>query len=202
MSLQPLIATVVVPLLLSAAGMAYGAHQSSRSIVVLSALVFAVAVLFVGARINRPHWQPAAGPTREPDALFHAMRRNTRLAALVYAWGAAAFFAVYGLSGVYWRHGFQYGTAAALIAGGLLYYVHRLGAGGRTAPPARVLTVLHGAAVAGGLAFLLSSGKLASLRGDWPANSIFLFGGLTLLGLCFLAYRTQSILETVNRPPG
>lgn len=191
MSLQPLISTVVTALVLSAGGMTYGAMTGTRVIAVVSALLFALTVALVAGRINRlPPGSTAAGAA--PEALFHTMRRNTRLAALVYAWAAAAFFAVYGLSGVYWRHGFQYGTAAALIAGGLLFYVHRMGSDAGRSPPSANLTLLHGIAVAGGLAFLLTSGKLASMRGDWPANIIFLFGGLALVGLCFVAYRTQT----------
>jgi hypothetical protein len=47
------------------------------------------------------------------------------------------------------------------------------------------------------LAFLIGAGKLASAKGDWPANYIFLFGGLALIGLCYLAFRTQvRVLKT------
>lgn len=191
MSLQPLIGTVAMALVLSAGGMTYGAMTNARVIAVVSALLFALTVTLVAWRVNRSGKGPTTAAT-EDESLFHTMRRNTRLAALVYAWAAAAFFSVYGLSGVYWRHGFQYGTAAALIAGGLLYYVHRMGSDGSKHPPPASLTLLHGVAVASGLAFLFSSGKLASVRGDWPANTIFLFGGLALVGVCFIAYRTQT----------
>ncbi len=191
MSLQPLIGTVAMALLLSAAGMTYGAMTDTRVIAVVSALLFAFTVTLVAWRVNRSGTGSTTAAT-EADALFHTMRRNTRLAALVYAWAAAAFFSVYGLSGVYWRHGFQYGTAAALIAGALLYYVHRKGSDASRSPPAPSLTLLHGLAVTAGLAFLFSSGKLASVRGDWPANTIFLFGGLALAAVCFIAYRTQT----------
>jgi hypothetical protein len=190
MSLQPLIASVVAALILSAAGMAYGAAENARLVTILSALAYAVFVLIVAWRVNRPAWT-ATGST-SPDLLFHTMRRNTRLAALVYAWAAAAFFAIYGLTGVSWQHGFQYGTAAALIAAGLLYYVHKLGASGANDPPPVVLTILHSLAVTAGLIFLLASGKLQTAKGDWPANYIFLFGGFAIVGLCYFAYITQT----------
>jgi hypothetical protein len=199
MSLQPLIPLVVLPLILSAAGMTYGAAYGSRTTAVIAAMAFALVVILVAGRINRPCWREPEGG-HPPQQLFHTMRRNTRLAALVYAWGALSFFAIYGLSDVTWRHGFQYGTAAALISAGLLFYVHRMGSPGHDVPPTRTLTLLHALAVLGGLAFLVMSGKLASLRGDWPANYIFLFGGLALVGLCIIAYRTQRILEGPNRP--
>jgi hypothetical protein len=193
MSLQPMIAGLAASLVLSAGGMAYGAASGSRSLTALAALAYALAVLIVAWRINRGAWTEDG--TASQGFLFHTMRRNTRIAALVYAWAAAAFFAVYGLSTVRWQHGFQYGSAAALIAGGLLYYVHRMGSDGTGTAPAPRLTILHGLAVTAGLLFLLSSGKLQSMKGDWPANYIFLFGGLALVGVCYLAFVTQRRLQ-------
>lgn len=194
MSLQPLIASVVAALLLSAGGMAWGAATSSRLITVLAALAYALVVLFVAWRVNRAAW---IANTAADGVLFHTMRRNTRLAALVYAWGAAAFFAIYGLTDVRWQHGLQYGTGAALLAAAFLYYVYKMGTDGANTPPAAWLTAAHGLAITTGLAFLIGAGKLASAKGDWPANYIFLFGGLALVGLCYLAFRTQvRVLKT------
>jgi hypothetical protein len=189
MSLQPLIASVVVALFMSAGSMAYGVAINARSITVASALAYAIVILFVAWRVNRPAWF-AAGKDAS-GLLFHTMRRNTRLAALVYAWGAAAFFAIYGLTDVRWQHGFQYGTAAAILAGIFLYYVHRLGPDDTESVPALRLTVLHGLAVTAGLVFLFAADKLATPKGDWPANYIFLFGGLAIVGLCYMAFVTQ-----------
>lgn len=193
MSLQPLISAVAGALVLSAGAMAYGVATNARLVTVAAALAYAVVILIVAWRVNRPAWQ--ASITGRDEMLFHTMRRNTRLAALVYAWGAAAFFAIYGLTAVRWQHGFQYGTGAALIAAALLYYVHKMGADGTNTPPAPALTLLHGAAVAGGLVFLLSADKLSTPKGDWPANYIFLFGGLAILGLCYVAFATQMRLR-------
>lgn len=189
MSLQPMIASVVGALLLSAGAMAYGVGTNATLITVAAAMLYAFFVLIVAWRVNRPAW--FASSETGPDILFHTMRRNTRLAALVYAWGAAAFFAIYGLTDIRWQHGFQYGTGAALIAAALLYYVQRLGAGGDNTPPAPALNILHGLAVSAGLVFLIGSNKLATPKGDWPANYIFLFGGLAIVGLCYFAFITQ-----------
>ncbi len=186
MSLQPFIAGVAIAALASAAGMAFGAAGGSHLVTALSALAFVVVVLAVAGRVNRAAWiAPAAG------ALFHTMRRNMRLAALVYAWAGASFFAIYTLSGVTWQHGLQYGSGATLIAAGFIYAVHRMGSDGAGTPPSPSLNVLHGLAVASGLVFLLGAGKMQSLKGDWPANYIFLFGGIALVGLCALAFLTQ-----------
>jgi hypothetical protein len=188
-----MIAGLAASLVLSAGGMAYGAASGSRSLTAVAALAYALAVLIVAWRVNRGAWTEVG--TAPSGLLFHTMRRNTRIAALVYAWAAAAFFAVYGLSTVRWQHGFQYGSAAALIAGGFLYYVHRMGSGVNGTVPAPRLTILHGLAVTAGLIFLLASGKLQSMKGDWPANYIFLFGGLALVGVCYFAFVTQRRLQ-------
>jgi hypothetical protein len=189
MSLQPLIASVVVAILLSAGGMAYGAATSSRALTAFCAFAFSFFMFIVAWRINRPAWTAQEPP--EPDISFHTMRRNTRLAALTYAWAAAAFYAIYGLTEVRWQHGWQYGTAAALIAAGLLVYVRRMGDGDQRVPPPMALTVLHGLAVLGGLVFLIIAGKLATPKGDWPANYIFLFGGIAIVSICYVAFITQ-----------
>lgn len=194
MSLQSMIAYVVVPLVLSAAAMTYAAATNTRFIAVIAAASFAVAVLIVAGKVNKRYWRAGAEP-HAADSLFHTMRRNIRLAALTYAWAAAAFYSVYGLSGLTWRHGFQYGTLASLIAAVLLAYVHRMGQPPHDHPPHRYLTIAHGYAIVAGLVFLVLSGKLASLRGDWAANLIFLFGGLALAGLITMAIRTQRVLE-------
>ncbi|MCU0605797.1 MAG: hypothetical protein MUC33_24445 [Desulfobacterales bacterium] len=183
MSLQPMIAGLAASLVLSAGGMAYGAASGSRSLTAVAALAYALAVLIVAWRVNRGAW--IADGTAPQGLLFHT----------VYGWGAAAFFAVYGLSTVRWQHGFQYGSAAALIAAGFLYYVHRMGSDGNETAPAPRLTILHGLAVTAGLIFLLTSGKLQSMKGDWPANYIFLFGGLALVGVCYFAFVTQRRLQ-------
>ena len=195
MSLQPMIGFVVGPLIASVAAMTYGAATNNRGITILAAMAFAMLLMAVAGRLNSPYWTTGTEP-HPADALYHTMRRNTRLAALTYAWAGAAFFAIYGLTDVVWRHGFQYGTLATLIAAVLLAYVHRMGEPGHDRPPHIFLTVAHGGAVSTGLLFLLLSGKLATMRGDWPANYIFLFGGLALLGLCVIALRTQWVLET------
>jgi hypothetical protein len=191
MSLQPLIQFIVAPLLASVAAMTYAAAHTDHLISRLSAALFFVAVSAVAYYINKPYW-PAPRAGTEPSALFHTMRRNTRLAALTYAWAAAAFFAIYGLSGLEWRHGFQYGTGAALFAAGLLAYVHWMGKSGKEEAPPPLLNVIHMSAVMTALVFLIFSGKLQSTKGDWAANNIFLYGALTLLVLCTIARYTEN----------
>jgi hypothetical protein len=51
--------------------------------------------------------------------------------------------------------------------------------------------MLQGIAAVAGLVFLIGSGKLETVRPDWAANQIFLFGGLTIVGLSAIAVVTQ-----------
>jgi hypothetical protein len=198
MSLQPLIQFVIVPFLASVAAMTYAATNNLHLLSRLSAAAFFVIVTAIAIYINKPYW-PEPKPGSEASDEFHTMRRNTRLAALTYAWAAAGFLAVYSLSGLEWRHGHQYGLGAAMIAAGLLGYVHWMGKSGRQDPPSRVLTTLHASIVMCGLVFLVLSGKLASVKSDWPANNIFLYGGLTLVALCAIAGRTQTAFAATRQ---
>jgi len=131
------------------------------------------------------------------------------LMGLTYAWGAAALTAIYLLSGVRWQHGLQYAAGMAVFALVLFAFAREI-----VRPESRLrsplgrhrslqLTIVHGAAAALGLAFLVSAGKLASAKGDWPANQVFLVGGLVILALCIVAGITQRRLGVLLRqmPP-
>ncbi len=198
MSLQKLMPWLVAALLLSAATMWWAAGQNARGMSTAAASLFVALVMGVGIWING---QALKKPTREAQAQFHMLRRNTRLTALVYAWGAASMLAVYMLTDLKWRHGWQYGSAMALIAGGLLGYVHALGKPNTLlASPSRLahvgtLTIAHGLAAVGGLAFLVGSGKLATIKSDWAANDIFLAGGVAVAVLALVTALTHRRLN-------
>jgi predicted ribosomally synthesized peptide with SipW-like signal peptide len=112
---------------------------------------------------------------------------TTALIALGYLWGGATLITVYTWSGVWWQHGRQYGTGMVVVAVLILALAWRLG---RTGPAmagrlrfTRVAAGLQALAAIGGLAFLIGAGKLASVKGDWPANLIFLSGGIAIAAL-------------------
>lgn len=194
MSLQKLMPWLVAALLLSSGAMWWAASHGARGLSSAASLTFVLLAVATGLWINA---QALAEPGRESRAQYHMLRRNTRLTALVYAWGATAMLAIYTLSELKWRHGWQYGSAMALIAGGLLWYVHALGKPGSSLASdnslARVgsLTVLHGTAAVGGLIFLIGSGKLATPKSDWAANDVFLAGGVAIAILAGLTARTH-----------
>lgn len=204
MSLQPLMPILALVLVLSAGGFAWFAGQAQVVIASAIANLFALVVVVVALRANRPLWEMPADRIRA-EAAPVAARRNARLIALVYAWGAAAMFAVYQLAGMRWQHGWQYGSGMALIAAAIFLYAHRLGdpASGLRNPRALnsvlKLTVLHGAGAAMGLAFLFTSGKLKSAKGDWPANLVFMAGGIAVLMLSAIAVYTHMRMKKVAR---
>jgi hypothetical protein len=57
--------------------------------------------------------------------------------------------------------------------------------------PPFALTLAHGFAALAGLAFLIGSGKLSTLKDDWAANHVFLFGATGILVLCIIAGISQ-----------
>ena len=187
---------LVVLLLASAAGVAAAAHAVRPELASLAAAGFALVLIAVALFANRPLWRlpadrlvPAAAPV--------AGVRNAALIALGYGWGAATLAAVYLTSGLVWRHGLQYATGMALIALGVGFYGRALARPDSASRQPRAqltmlrATILHAAAAAGGIGFLFASGKLKSAKGDWPANIVFLVGGLTILALSVMAATTQ-----------
>lgn len=198
MALQRLMPWLVALLLLSAATMWWAAARDTRMISALAAFGFVAVLVAVAQIINGAALRSPGG---EPRLQFHMLRRNTRLVALIYAWGAAAMMAVYVLGDLKWRHGWQYGAVMALAAGALLMLVDRLGRPGNVFDTPQMfgrvvpLTLAHALAAAGGLAFLVASGKLATAKGDWAANHVFLAGGLGVLALALIAARTHRRLD-------
>ena len=190
LSMKPLVPILVAVLLASVAFMVFGAAGGNQNLVAGAATFFGVAVIVAALRINAPIWQRSNNVDAAVEGPAIA-RRNTRLAALVYAWGGAAMLGVYSLSGLSWRHGWQYGLAMATVAALLMLYVRRLGNQPRPEMPPLALTLLHGLAAAAGLGFLVGTGKLATTKGDWAANDVFLCGGIVILALCIMSAITH-----------
>lgn len=192
MSLRPFVPALVVALALSVAAMVYGASTDDRVTTATAAALFAGLVVAVALMVNARYWR--APGNAETGAGPSAVRRNVRLAALVYAWGAAAMLAVYTVSGLSWRHGWQYGSLMALIAGAFAVYVARMDTAAGAPMPPLTRTLLHGLAAAGCLVYLVGTGKLSTTKSDWAANDVFLFGGLAILVLCAVSALTETRL--------
>lgn len=203
MNLQRLMPWLVGVLTLSALAMRWAAASDARGMSLAAALAFVAIVIGVAALINS---RALRHPAQESRVQFHMLRRNTRLVALIYAWGAAAMLAVYVLGDLKWRHGWQYGAAMALAAAALHVFVKQLELPGNPFDTSEFfrrvvpLTLLHAGAAAGGLLFLIGSGKLATQKDDWAANHIFLAGGMAVVLLTLLTSFVHQKLRPANPP--
>ena len=135
MSLTPLVPFLVFGLILSVTGMVHGAGRSDTQFTALCAISFVSIVVAAAVLINVNAWRKTTAADKA-SATASSVRRNARLAGLLYTWGAAAMFAIYSLSDLSWRHSWQYGLGMAIISVGIFIYVYRLGnSKPRTLPP-------------------------------------------------------------------
>jgi len=200
MPLKPLLPALLLALVMSIVVGVLAAGRNSGFTLALAVALFGLQMLFALVRSNAPFWQNDAAPAHYAIVAL-CVRRNTLLAALVYAWGAAAILAIYSLSGLNWRHWWQYGAAMALVASAVFLYAHLLTdeQGSYRTPRAlnalMGLTVAQGLAVVGVLIYLIAWGKLATPRSDWAANYIFATGSVTLALLSAISVLTYRRLK-------
>jgi len=190
--LKPLLMAIVIALVASVLVMVFAAARDARAIFALAATLFVVQIIFVTLRINWPLMRDGTAQSKE-GAVVASVLCNSVLTGLAYAWGAAAMLTVYSLSGLSWRHGWQYGAAMALVAIGVFVYTRWLSAdnsGLRTPRALAAVTslgALQGLGTIAAAAFLLLSGKLVTPKSDWAANDIFLAGSVTLTLLSLIS---------------
>lgn len=200
MTLQPLIPGLVVVMVASIATIVWAVGEGDRALTFAGSLAFPAAAILVSLIINLPLWRRAQRRADANDAI-HASRRNARLMALVYAWAAASMFAIYSLTELWWWHSWQYGLAMAFIACCLLTYAERMKdlssalVQPRALDATAMLALVQAAALTGGIAFLIGSGKLASSKPDWPANLVFIGGGIGLILVSSIAAYTHRKLR-------
>jgi hypothetical protein len=194
MPLRPLLPAILLALVMSIVVGVLAAGRNSGITLALAVGLFALQMLFAAARVNAPYWR-SNGEQPEEDAIV-CVWRNAVLAAFVYAWGATALLATYSLSGLTWRHWWQYGAVMALVAAAIFLYAHLLATGRGTLRTPRALgvlmglTAMQGTAVSAVLVYLLFWGKLITPRGDWAANHIFAAGCITLALLSLISIQT------------
>jgi hypothetical protein len=204
MSVQPYIPWLLAGFVPAVIGQVIGARVGAPWLSGAAAVFLPVMAITVGLKVNAPYWNPKAA-RNDPAALALASRRNARLMAWTWGAGAISMLAVYLLSGLRWQHGWQYGLGMLLIAGlGFLYAVS-LGAAGsvwrqpRYLNAVAMLAAAQGIAAIAGVMILVLSGKVASQRGDWAANIIFVTGGLAITVLSAIAVRTYARLSHDDR---
>jgi len=205
MPLRPLLPALLLALVMSIVVGVLAVGRDSGFTLALAVALFALQMLFALVRTNAPFWRPDAELPQDATIAL-CVRRNTLLAALVYAWGAAAILALYSLSALNWRHWWQYGAAMALVALGVFVYAHMLtdeDGSYRTPKALNALTglsVAQGFAVTGVLIYLVGWGKLFTPRSDWAANYVFAAGSVTLAVLSAISVLTYLRLKGRLRP--
>jgi uncharacterized membrane protein YqjE len=153
-------------LLMAVFGQILGAKMNYGGVSAAAAALMPLALIGASWRLNRT-------PFSDTET---AARHNGVLQACAWGVGAASMLGVYLLSGLKWQHGWQYGVGMALIALIALGFARQP----RWLNATAGLVALQGAAAAIALAVLVGSGKLASTKGDWAANIIFVADGLAL----------------------
>jgi hypothetical protein len=200
-SLQQIVPWLLALQLSTITGMMLTARAGLTAATGLLAAAFVAGAVAASMRANAPYWrgEDGAGLDSQP---FLAARRNTRLAAITYAWAALAMQALYttSLTGLRWHHGWQYAIAFALLAFGAFLLARALGPQAASASHLHLrrmtapLAVAQAIVAALGLVYLAGSGKLLLHRADWAANIIFVSAALAIMILSAISLRTHVAL--------
>lgn len=170
---------------LSLSVIAAAAYTQNRLFAVFAAAAFASAVIAAGVDIKK-----TAG--RDSNAHFGMLRNSVCLSVLTCAWSAAALFLAYPIAGLHWLHGWEYGVVFGLVTCAFARYWQRLAncpdENSQLAAVARAksLATVQAIAIVSTMLWLVASGKLRTIKGDWLANDVFLASGCAMLALSVL----------------
>lgn len=198
MSLQRLMPWLIVMLVTSVAGeMAAGAARDVR-LMCLAVGIFTLSTIGVSLIINAPYWEANRSIAAVSTEVEVAARRNARLTAVAFAWGAISMQGIYAtpVTGLKWQHAWQYALVMLLFSLVAFHVARALGSASlerrtRWLNASLPLAIFNALLGAGGLLFLAASGKLAMHRADWAANLVFMFGALTIMILAAVALKTH-----------
>jgi hypothetical protein len=166
----------------------------------LAAAAFAATLIVATLATNRALWHPTSAAAPMPATPRAAIFAAALLTMTAYVWGGVTLLAIYLGAGVSWQHGWQYGGLMLIAGAGHAVYLMRLAdpksaaASARALDTASKLAALQAVAVAGALVWLVASGKVSSVKGDWAANQIFLAGGFAIICISLVAVRAHAAL--------
>lgn len=199
MALRPPLPWLLATLLAALVAMYLATSGLQKAQAATSAAAFAILLVIAGLRSNSPLWR--RGTAKSTATPRQALWLTTLLIMLAYFWCALAFYAVYLGTSLRWQHGWEYGSAMLLVAvGHAIYLWHLDDPNASVSTPKSIgravaLAALQAVAIACGLLWLIQSGKLSSLKGDWAANQLFLAGGFTVMCLSVIIVKTHSALS-------
>ncbi|HEY8194249.1 MAG TPA: hypothetical protein VIF13_04300 [Hyphomicrobium sp.] len=198
MSSRPSLPLLLMTLAVALIAMFLATRATQKIEAAVAAAIFAIILITTAVRTNSPLWRrPAASGVTPRDALW----QTAQLIMLAYLWCALAFYAIYLGTTLHWQHGWEYGSAMLAFALGHAIYLWFLSdPDNAVSTPSAIeravqLSTLQAIAIACGLIWLISSGKLSSIKGDWPANQLFLAGGFTVMCLSVIIVKTYSVLS-------
>jgi hypothetical protein len=199
MPLRPSLPWLLLSLAVALVAMTIAAGSARKSEAAVAAAVFAIVLVATAVRTNSPLWRRSAtaGTVSPGDAI----RQTAQLIMLAYLWCALAFYAIYLGTDVHWQHGWEYGSALLLIGIGHAFLLWRLSdPKDSVSTSATIETAVWASAcqailIALGLMWLIGSGKLSTLKGDWAANQIFLAGGFAIMCLSVILIKTNAALN-------
>jgi hypothetical protein len=199
MSLRPPLPWLLATLAAALIAMYLATSALQKAEAATSAAAFAILLMTSAVRTNSPLWRRGAAKVAMTQR--EALWQTTLLIMLAYLWCALAFYAVYLGTTLHWQHGWEYGSAMLLIALAHAFYLRRLSnPGDAVSTPSAIeravrLASYQGFAIAFGLIWLIQSGKLSSLKGDWAANQLFLAGGFAVMCLSVIVIKTNAALS-------
>jgi hypothetical protein len=199
MPLRPSLHWLLLTLGAALLAMIFAAGSVRKTESAIAAGVFALVLIATAVRSQSPLW-PRTAPNAEVTPRS-ALLQTVRLIMLAYLWCGVAFLAIYLGTNVCWQHGWEYGTAMLVIAVGHAYYLSRLADPNDSySTPAAIEQAIRIASyqailIGLSLIWLIGSGKLSSLKGDWAANQLFLAGGFAIMCLCGIMIKTNAVLS-------
>lgn len=199
MPLRPSLPWLLATLTAALVAMTLAAGTARKAEAAVAAAVFCLVLVGTAMRTYSPLWRrPAEAPGVTPR---DAVRQIAQLIMLAYLWCGFAFYAIYLGTHIHWQHGWEYGTVLMVIALGHALYLSRLAdPGDRFSTPAAIeravrFSSYQGVLIALGLIWLIGSGKLETLKGDWAANQVFISGGFAIMCLSAILIKTCGVLS-------
>ena len=200
MPLRPSFPRLLTTLAAALVAMTVAAGTTHKAESAIAAAVFAIVLVATDLRTNLPLWRRPSEATAAGVTQRDTLRQTAQLIMIAYLWCALAFYTIYIGTHVRWQHGWEYGSALMLIALGHVYYLWRIADPNDTfSTPSAIaravrLAALQSIAIACGLIWLIASGKLSSLKGDWAANQLFLAGGFAIMCLSMIMMKSYTVL--------
>lgn len=200
MAIRPPLPWLITLLIATSIAMTVSAGFADKRASAGAAALFVAAIAASALATCAPIWRRDHVDRAAQSDVRGALSAGVLLALVAYAWCGVTMLAIYLGTGVRWQHGWQYGSAMLLIALGHWMYFSHLSempegdARTRAFQTAAKLAAVHAITIAVGLIWLIASGKVASLKGDWAANQIFVAGGFAIICISMVIVKAHAAL--------